>query len=117
MNSDNITAKEMDTLLKCLDKGAEYRHATGEYSAFIGQLEEAYPTLRDYIISMDSPSFDIHDAVLHALDWCWKEYGCIGCTTQGKEEHNPCCLLRHEISCALGSKGRIVIQNPHPSVL
>jgi len=48
------TTAEMNDLLGCLDKGAEYRHATGEYSAFIVQLEQAYPTLRDYIRTLEA---------------------------------------------------------------
>ena len=48
------TTAEMNDLLGCLDKGAEYRHATGEYSAFIVQLEQAYPTLRDHIRTLEA---------------------------------------------------------------
>jgi cell division septum initiation protein DivIVA len=73
MTNENTvpTAQEMDILLKCLDKGAEYRSATGEYSAFIGQLEKAYPTLRDYIHQLQSKIKEMEEYI----QYCEQERG------------------------------------------
>jgi len=60
-------------------------------------------------------TYDIDSKVQFAIDWVFATYGCKGCENGTK--HDPICLLGHNIAVSRGAHGKIVIINPHPSVL
>ena len=60
-------------------------------------------------------TYDIDSKVQFAIGWVFETYGCKGCKNATK--HDPICLLGHDIAVSRGAHGKIVIINPHPSVL
>ena len=61
-------------------------------------------------------SLDINDELEAALAWANKHVPCEGCADGAKVPHSPVCLMQATITTGRGAHGRVVIENPHPSL-
>lgn len=61
-------------------------------------------------------TLNIHDQLFDALSWSHKTHGCTGCkSADGSTDHDPICEIAYLIDTNKGTKGSVVILDPHPA--